>query len=64
MWVQQLGEALEPVSAAAEPLVGPAWREVPAFTLFFGAIFLAALPFWVGGWGWGLGRCSGCAGAP
>lgn len=47
MWVQQLGEALEPVSAAASPLVGPAWREVPAFTLVFGAIFFAALPFWV-----------------
>lgn len=46
MWVQQLGEALEPVSAAASPLVGPAWREVPAFTLVFGAIFFAALPFW------------------
>ncbi|KAL4439711.1 hypothetical protein ABPG75_002712 [Micractinium tetrahymenae] len=46
MLVQQLHEALDGFSAAAEPLVGPAWREVPAFTLFFGAIFLAALPFW------------------
>lgn len=47
MWVQQLAEALEAVSVAAAPLVGPAWREVPAFTLVFGAIFFAALPFWV-----------------
>ncbi|KAI7844051.1 hypothetical protein COHA_002391 [Chlorella ohadii] len=46
MWVQQLGAALEPVSAAAAPLVGPAWREVPAYTLVFAAIFFAALPFW------------------
>lgn len=47
MWVEQLGAALEPVSAAAAPLVGPAWREVPAYTLVFAAIFFAALPFWV-----------------
>ena len=47
MWVEQLGAALEPVSAAAAPLVGPAWREVPAYTLVFAAIFFVALPFWV-----------------
>ncbi len=47
MWVQQLAAALEPVSAAAAPLVGPAWREVPAYTLVFAAIFFVALPFWV-----------------
>lgn len=46
MLVQQLHEALDGISAAAEPLVGAAWREVPAFTLLFGAIFLASLPFW------------------
>lgn len=26
--------------------MGAGWREVPAFTLLFGAIFLASLPFW------------------
>ena len=55
MLVQQVGVALEALSAAAEPFVGAGWREVPTFTLFFGAIFLAALPFWryavgVGSW--------------
>ncbi|KAL4450547.1 hypothetical protein ABPG77_000903 [Micractinium sp. CCAP 211/92] len=46
MLVEQLHEALDGFSAAVEPLVGPAWREVPAFTLFFGAIFLVALALW------------------
>lgn len=46
MLVQRVHEALDGFSAAVEPLVGPAWREVPAFTLFFGAIFLASLPLW------------------
>ncbi len=45
--VEQLGAALDPVSAAAAPLVGDAWREVPAYTLFFAAVFAAALLFWV-----------------
>lgn len=45
--VEQLGAALDPVSAAAAPLVGDAWREVPAYTLFFAAIFAAALLLWV-----------------
>jgi hypothetical protein len=47
MLVEDLGAALEPVSAAAEPLVGVAFREVPSFTLFFGALFLLSIPFWV-----------------
>nr|AXF42660.1 carbonic anhydrase CAH1630 [Chlorella sp. ArM0029B] len=46
MLVHQLHVALEALNAASEPFVGAAWREVPAFTLFFGAIFLASLPFW------------------
>lgn len=45
--MEDLGAALEPVSAAAAPLVGAAFREVPSFTLFFGALFLLAVPFWV-----------------
>lgn len=50
MPVQQLALALEQLSAAAEPLVGSAWREVPAFTALFGLVFFAALPFWVRSW--------------
>lgn len=64
MLVQQLGAALEPVSAAAEAVVGPAWREVPAYTLFFLALFLVALPFWVsrGSEGtWALSRTAAAA---
>lgn len=55
MLVERLGAALEGLSAVAEPLVGPGWREVAPFTLFFGAIFALALPFWV------RGRCTGDA---
>ena len=47
--VLQLGRALEPINAAAEPLTGTPWREAPGYILFFGAIFMLALPFWVSG---------------
>ena len=47
MLVEELGAALEQLNAAAEGWLGPAWREVPAFVLFFGALFAASLLFWV-----------------
>lgn len=47
MLVEQLAGALEALSAAAEPWVGTGWREVPSYTLFFGAVFLLSLPFYV-----------------
>jgi hypothetical protein len=47
MLVQDLSVALEAVSAAAEPWVGSAWREVPTFMLFFGLLFLVSFVLWV-----------------
>lgn len=47
MLVQDFSIALEAVSAAAEPWVGSAWREVPTFILCFGLLFLLSLIFWV-----------------
>ncbi|PSC68818.1 Carbonic anhydrase 2 [Micractinium conductrix] len=46
MLVQQLSVALEAAHAAAEPFVGAAYREVPAFVALYGLVFFAALPFW------------------
>ncbi|KAL4853196.1 TLC domain-containing protein [Chlorella vulgaris] len=46
MLVQDLSVALEAVSAAAEPWVGSAWREVPTFMLFFGLLFLVSFVLW------------------
>ena len=50
MLVEELGAALEQLNAAAEPWLGPAWREIPAFVLCFGALFAASLLFWVSAW--------------
>ena len=47
MLVEELAAALEQLNAAAEGWLGPAWREVPAFVLFFGALFAVSLLFWV-----------------
>src|SRR5690242_3739203 len=46
MLVEQLSDTLEVFNLASERLVGTAGREVFGFVLFYGAIFLAALPIW------------------
>lgn len=48
MLVQDLA-AWAPLAALREavaPGLGDQWADVPGFTLLFGAIFLAAIPFW------------------